>query len=78
MTKQRTTNATKPAGDAAGKRFDAYVVENYEAQGEDRSNWIRVGVGFWHDDGKGINVNLRALPTDGKIVLRVHEPKSKE
>jgi hypothetical protein len=79
MAKQYQSTSSKPAaGDIATKRFDAYVVENYDSQGEERSNWIRVGAAFWHEDGKGINVTMSALPVDGKLVLRVHEPKAKE
>jgi hypothetical protein len=33
--------------------------------------WINVGAAFPHADGKGFIVVLQALPTDGKIVLRV-------
>jgi hypothetical protein len=39
--------------------------------------WLNIGVAFPHDDGKGFNVMLQALPLhgNGKIVLREHEPK---
>lgn len=56
-------------------RFDAYSVRDYEANGEKKSDWTRIGVAFSHADGKGFNVLLQALPFDGKMVLRVHEPK---
>lgn len=34
--------------------------------------WLNIGAAFPHDDGKGFNVLLQALPLhgDGKIVLR--------
>ena len=39
--------------------------------------WLNIGVAFPHDDGKGFNVMLQALPLhgNGKIVLREHEPQ---
>ena len=42
--------------------------------------WLNIGVAFPHDDGKGFNVMLQALPLhgSGKIVLREHEPKDHE
>ena len=42
--------------------------------------WLNIGVAFPHEDGKGFNVMLQALPIhgNGKIVLREHEPKEHE
>jgi len=42
--------------------------------------WLNIGVAFPHEDGKGFNVMLQALPIhgNGKIVLREHEPKADE
>ena len=42
--------------------------------------WLNIGVAFPHEDGKGFNVMLQALPLhgDGKIVLREHDPKELE
>jgi len=36
--------------------------------------WLNLGVAFPHEDGKGFNVFLQALPLGDKLVLR--EPKS--
>ena len=42
--------------------------------------WLNIGVAFPHDDGKGFNVMLQALPLhgNGKLVLREHEPQQAE
>jgi hypothetical protein len=42
--------------------------------------WLNIGVAFPHEDGKGFNVMLQALPLhgNGKIVLREHDPNAKE
>jgi hypothetical protein len=59
-----------------GTRFDAYTVRQYEgADGETKGDWTPLGVAFAHKDGKGFNVILHALPVDGKLVLRLHQPK---
>ena len=60
---------------AAARRFDVFVVEDYTRDGEEKANWIRIGVAFENRDGKGYNVQLSALPVSGKLVLRVHEPR---
>jgi hypothetical protein len=31
-----------------------------------------------HEDGKGFNVQLEAMPVGGRIVVRANEPKNKE
>jgi hypothetical protein len=59
-------------------RYDVLVVEKYEDEGGvGKSNWTRVGVAFPHKDGLGLNVELRAIPVSGKLVIRRHENKSK-
>lgn len=68
-------STTKPA-DNTTERYDAYTVREYEVSGEKRSEWTRIGVAFPHKDSKGYSLLLQALPVDGKIELRLHEPKS--
>jgi hypothetical protein len=70
----KKTNAAAPTA-PNGTRFDAYSVREYDANGGKKSDWTRVGVAFPHNDGKGFNVLLLALPLDGKMVLRLHEEK---
>lgn len=60
----------------AKARHDVFVVENWtNNDGDEQANWTRVGVAFPHKDGKGFNLELKALPIDGKLVIRQHEPK---
>ena len=50
------------------KRFTVYTIVKRERKDD---FWLNIGVAFPHDDGKGFNVFLQALPLgDGKIVLR--------
>ena len=71
----KKTSNTVAQTPAAGSRFDAYSVREYEASGEKKSDWTRIGVAFAHADGKGFNVLLQAVPLDGKMVLRLHDSK---
>jgi hypothetical protein len=73
MSKKSPAASAQPNPSAS--RFDAFSVREYEANGEKKSDWTRIGVAFSHADGKGFNVLLQAVPLDGKMVLRLHEPK---
>lgn len=50
----------------------AYQVTDRENQ---KSIWTRVGSAWAHGDGKGFNIQLDALPLDGRISLRVYEDR---
>ena len=54
-------NGTKPA-------YRVYTVEDREDA--DDAFWTQIGVAFAHNDTKGMNIILRALPLDGRLVLR--------
>ncbi len=47
--------------------YRAYVVENID---DENSFWTLVGSAFAHEDQKGFNILLKALPLDGRLVLR--------
>ena len=43
----------------------------YVVKGEgDNAHWLPVGAAWRHSDGKGYNLTLDALPTDGRLVMR--------
>jgi hypothetical protein len=56
----------------------AFVTREYEKNGQKETAWTRVGVAWPHADGKGFNIVLEALPVDGKLSLRLDEPKPQE
>jgi hypothetical protein len=59
-------------------RYDVLVVEKYEDEaGAEKSSWTRVGVAFPHKDGNGLNVELKAIPVSGKLVIRRHDAKAR-
>jgi hypothetical protein len=50
--------------------YKVFVVEDRGEGEEADAFWTRVGSAWNHKDGKGINVVLSALPTNGRLVLR--------
>jgi hypothetical protein len=74
---QRSLDMGTEAPDLNGNdRYDVLVVEKYEDEaGAEKANWTKIGVGFAHKDGNGLNVELKALPVSGKLVIRRHEAK---
>jgi hypothetical protein len=73
----KTTSSSDTVSDkTSSERYDALVVEQYEdSSGAEKSTWTRVGVAFPHKDGLGLNVELRAIPVSGRLVLRRHVDK---
>ncbi|POZ49679.1 hypothetical protein [Methylovulum psychrotolerans] len=55
----------------------AYIVRDYTKKdtGEADSSWLKVGAAWLHKDGKGFDLQLEALPVDGRLVIRLNEPK---
>lgn len=37
--------------------------------------WLNIGIAFRHKDGKGMNLQLQALPLGSKLVIREVEPE---
>jgi hypothetical protein len=67
MTTKKNEN-TKKQGPA--------LIANTVRESNGKKYWTRIGAAWPHDDGQGFNLQLEALPLDGKIVLRT--PKSDE
>ena len=63
VAKQQQTTV-KPA-------FNVYTVQD-RGNGQDPF-WLKVGAAFPHKDGEGFNIQLQALPTDSRLVLRTYK-----
>jgi hypothetical protein len=65
--------STKP-NDSAPKAptHVAYQVRDRDGQ---KGIWTRIGSVWPHADGKGFNVQLDAVPLDGRITLRIAADK---
>ena len=53
--------------------YRVYTVEDREDA--DDAFWTQIGAAFAHADKKGMNIMLRALPLDGRLVLRRYSEK---
>lgn len=63
-----TTNAPK------SPTHIAYQVRDGK---DNKSYWTRIGSAWSHKDGNGFNIQIDAVPLDGRITLRVaSEPKN--
>jgi len=49
---------------------EAFVVRNFERDGEQDASWLKVGAAFAHRDGKGFDIVLDAMPVTGRVVVR--------
>jgi hypothetical protein len=50
----------------------AYTVEEREGK---KPFWNKIGGAWSHADGRGMTLQLAAMPLDGRITLRVTPPK---
>lgn len=49
----------------------------YIVEGEgDKAQWTEIGAMWAHDDGEGFNLNLKAIPTSGRLVVRTRQTKT--
>ncbi len=63
----------EPAG--KGPSYVAYQLTDRK-EGE-KPFWNRIGAGFMHRDGGGLNLVLNSLPVDGKVTLRARSTSDK-
>ncbi len=66
MTESKTNTLKAPS-------HIAYQVREREGH---KSFWIRIGSAWQHSDGKGFNIQLDAMPIDGRITLREASDKN--
>ncbi len=58
------------------KKHPSHIAYQVRDGKDNESYWTRIGVAWATKDGKGYTIQLNAVPLDGKIVLRVPEPKN--
>ena len=56
----------------------AYSVRDFMKKdtGTVNAEWLKIGVAFFHKDGKGFDVALDAVPVNGRVVLRMNDRKT--
>lgn len=48
----------------------------YMVEGEgDKALWTEIGALWAHEDGQGFNLTLKALPVNGRLVIRKRKAK---
>jgi hypothetical protein len=56
---------------------DVFTVS--EPEGDEKEPfWTKIGAAWEHKDGLGYNVQLQALPVDGRLVMRFNKPKDED
>ena len=55
---------------AESNKPNARVYTVRRSSGKGKDFWTRIGSAWLHKDGKGFNLQLEALPLDGRLVLR--------
>ena len=67
-TASRSTATATPA--TAPTWLKVLTVEEYDGPGgKPARRWTQVGVAFPHKEGSGLNVELRCLPLNGRLVI---------
>jgi hypothetical protein len=61
-----TKTTETPAAGGNRPTHIAYQIRD----GKDEGIWTRIGAAWRHKDGKGFNLQLDAVPLDGRITLR--------
>lgn len=68
MTDSNNTNPT------SGKAPTHVAYQVRDRQGK-KGLWTRIGAAWAHADGHGFNIQIEAVPLDGRITLRVASDK---
>lgn len=61
--KELETNTT-------GKRPNYHAYQIVKKEDDEKPRWNKIGVGFLHRDGEGMNLLLDQLPENGRVTVR--------
>jgi hypothetical protein len=64
-------NAQANASNGKGTAPTHIVYQVLDREGDKSAIWTRIGAAWPHNDGKGFNITLTALPVDGRLSVRV-------
>lgn len=56
-------------------KLPTHAVFIVEGEGE-TAFWTKIGAGWAHKNGDGINIQLAAMPTGGRLVIRTAKPRT--
>lgn len=66
------SDTSTPSTSTKAPTHVAYQVRNLEGR---KAIWTRIGSAWPHADGQGFNIQVDAVPLDGRITLRVPSEK---
>jgi hypothetical protein len=66
-----TTTKSKTTSNAAVSKLPTYIAYQVQSRDGKKSFWRRIGGAWMHSDGNGLNIQIDALPIDGRITLRL-------
>ena len=61
-----TTTQNSPAG-----KTPSHIAYQVRDGKNGKSYWTRIGSAWSHNDGSGFNIQIDAVPLDGRITLRI-------
>ncbi len=75
MTTKTKTSTAKAAPAAFTPRKPTHRLYRVNGEGE-AATWTPIGAAWPNKDGKGFNLSCDAVPLQGRIVLRLIEPRA--
>ena len=66
---QNTARVQAPAESSSPTYLNVFTVEEYENNGKAGKKWTKIGAAFPHKEGAGFNIELKAFPIDGRLVV---------
>jgi hypothetical protein len=71
---RRTTMTDTTNTSSSTKKPSHFAYQVRDRKG-DKAFWTRIGAAWPHADGKGFNIQIEAVPLDGRVTLRVPSDK---
>jgi len=70
---EANTGTEKPKNYPSHK---AFLVDNFQKDGEQKADWTEIGAAWPHKDGKSLDILLKTVPLNGRIVISHSVPKN--
>ena len=71
MTRTQSASPQASASNGKGTAPTHIVYQVLDREGDKSAIWTRIGAAWPHNDGKGFNITLTALPVDGRLSVRI-------
>jgi hypothetical protein len=59
----------------SGSKTPSYIAYQVRDRDDEKGFFTRIGAAWAHGDGNGFNIQLEAIPLDGRVVLRTPSEK---